>query len=157
MIVELNLDELLQMASLAIKSAEEVTASSNIANTLALHTEWYCPEREQLDENILGIKKGCTKLCESFEAFSVAVNLEVEFFTDMFAEEDRDCAGLESKLGECLSMAQGGLSATVPSGSNTKSIISNFTSVSQNAVSMNSLAGMNRGINVVDFSCLAGS
>lgn len=128
MIISVDTEVMLNMASLASSSYTEVEQCSALADTITTHNGWNCKERDLINEKILDTKKRVHQLFENIETFSKALNSAAARFQDTENEYIRLIQNLDCTIGGALSAVP--VCATV---SPTMADVASYLSESTNA------------------------
>lgn len=140
-----------QMAFLVQSAAEDVLLSSEDANKVLTHDDWFCKEKAVIDESVSNVKDNGVTIAEAFSSFSDAMREVSTMCQDLIRDEEIEMSDVESEVGSVLSILAGDSLSTVVSGENTANVCNYMKSQTNNVAMIDSLSNMSSNIPIVDF------
>lgn len=117
MIISLDTEIMLQMASLAASSFEEVNQCADTANRITAHNDWNCKERDVINDSVAQTKVKIHRLYENIEHLSNALSQVATRFQDSENEYIQMFGRLDCSIGSMLSVAPAAASISPAMGS----------------------------------------
>lgn len=149
MIISIDTELLNQIASLALAANTEIEDGSARLKMVVEHNDWNCKERDQINENILGIKTAQSKLTELIVEYSNAMNRIASTFSDAENSLPNEFQHIDVMIGSALSLtgsSSGGGEVTTAAISS----IADSTVINSNVQSYE-MANLNNEISICDF------
>ena len=152
---DINTDTLTNIATEAVSASSAVKDCADMLNSLLLHDDWVCKEKEVINNNITQIKTDSIQLSEAFESFSSAVKNTAQHYVDMVNDEQKDILDINQALAALYASDLSSVDPVITTGASTASFIDSACTIPGSAVDCNTIFNLNNSIQVVNYNDIA--